>query len=349
MCVKGSKVKKEGSMVESGVPNIALTLGDMAGIGPEIVAKVLAAPPEGCRLLVVDDARVLKASLDRLGLAADIAFVSDPQAIDMRSKPLTMLDLAHATPELLAIGKPCADTGRMAASALARALELAMDGVADGVVYPPLCKDTLDVGDGAHGDELLLLQRIAKAPAMARVVKAGNVLRNSVTGHVPFANIVRLLTKESVLATIEVLREAFNLYGMESPVIAVAALNPHGGEGGQIGREEIDVLGPAIEAARAAGIDCRGPFAADTLYVRALKGEFQGVVNLYHDQGNIAAKVASFGEGVVQYVRSPVPIATVAHGAAFDIAGKGVADETNLREVIAEVAMLARRWRRLPA
>lgn len=325
-------------------PIVALTLGDIAGIGPEITAKVLSdEPSDDYHLLVVDDAEVLEESLRRLGIARDLPTVDSADDLPAQTHHMAVLDLSHADKDLLSFGKPHPDTGKMAAKALTLALRLAVDGKVNGVVYPPLCKDTLDVGGGRHGDELELLRSVTNAPQMARIAKIGNVLRTSVTGHIPFRDIADMITTDSVLAAIVVLQEAASSYGMEKPRIAVAALNPHGGEGGQIGREEIDTIGPAVEAARSKGIDIYGPLPADTIYVRALNGEFDGVINLYHDQGNIAAKVAGFGEGVVLYARSPVLVATVAHGVAFDIAGKGMADPANLRQVIEEVALLAQR------
>ena len=325
-------------------PIVALTLGDIAGIGPEITAKVLSNEPSGdYHLLVVDDAKVLEESLRCLGIARDLPTVDSVDDLSAQTHHAAVLDLSHADKDLLSFGRPHPDTGRMAAKALTLALRLAMDGKVDGIVYPPLCKDTLDVGDGRHGDELELLRGATNAPQMARIAKTGNVLRTSVTGHIPFRDVAAMVTTDSVLAAIQVLQEAASLYGTEKPRIAVAALNPHGGEGGQIGREEIDTIGPAVEAARSQGIDIYGPLPADTIYVRALNGEFDGVVSLYHDQGNIAAKVAGFGEGIVLYTRSPVLVATVAHGVAFDIAGKGVADPANLRQVIEEVAALAKK------
>jgi 4-hydroxythreonine-4-phosphate dehydrogenase len=325
-------------------PIIALTLGDIAGIGPEITAKVLSnGPSDDYHLLVVDDAGVLEESLRRLGITRDLPIVDSADDLSTQAHHVAVLDLSHTDNDLLSFGKPHPGTGKMAAKALALALGLAMDGKVDGVVYPPLCKDTLDAGDGRHGDELELLRSVTNAPQMVRFAKIGNVLRTSVTGHIPFRDVADMVTTDSVLAAIGVLQEAASSYGMEKPRIAVAALNPHGGESGQIGREEIDAINPAVEAARSKGIDTYGPLPADTIYVRALNGEFDGVVSLYHDQGNIAAKVAGFGEGVVLYTRSPVIVATVAHGVAFDIAGKGVADPANLRQVIEDVAALAKR------
>jgi 4-hydroxythreonine-4-phosphate dehydrogenase len=150
-----------------------------------------------------------------------------------------------------------------------------------------------------------------------------------------------LITKQRVLNGIELLREAILLYGLESPRIAVAALNPHGGEGGLIGREEIEQITPAIQEAVSRGINVSGPIPAETIFMRAFRGEFDGVVSLYHDQANIAQKTAKFGCSVAFYVRSQIPITTPAHGFAIDIAGKGIADPNNLKLAIELASHLA--------
>ena len=323
-------------------PIIALTLGDIAGIGPEIVAKVLAEGPGGkFRLLVVDDAEVLRSSLRRLDSSIDPPIVGSAEELSAADYPFAVLNLGHANERLLALGRPDPGSGKMAALALTAALRLAMDHKVDGVVYPPLCKETLDLGDGEHGDELELVRKVTDSSGIAQVLKIRDLFRTSVTGHVPFVDISSLLTSGSVLNSIEVLQEGILWYGRAEPRIAVAALNPHAGESGQVGREEIDVIRPAVETAVSKGIDAVGPVPADTIYVRAFGGEFDGVVSLYHDQGNIAAKAAGFGEGVLLYIRAPTLVASVGHGAAFDIAGKGVADSANLRLVLEEVARLA--------
>jgi len=334
-------------MTENSAPVIGLTMGDITGIGPELVARVLSATRgSGYRVLLVDDADLIRGSYQSLGLPFDLP-VFDTEADALQGHHVAaVLDLAHADRSLLALGHPHPEAGKMAARAVSEALRLGMAGKLDGVVYAPLCKETLDVGGGRHGDELELFQSVTKAPRMARVSKTGKVMRTTVTGHVPFRDIASAVTKEGIVDAVEILSEASSAYGAAEPRIAVATLNPHGGESGQIGREEIDVVEPAVEAARLAGFNASGPYPADTIFVRAFAGEFDGVVNLYHDQGNIAAKVAGFGEGILVYVRSPVLIGSVSHGVAYDIAGRGTADPSNLRQAIEEVALLAtRRWR----
>jgi len=331
-------------MPEHTAPVIGLTLGEITGIGPELVAKVLSAAPEaGYRILVVDDADVIRAGYESLSIPFDLAVFDRAEDALERRHAAAVLDLAHADKSLLSLGRPHPEAGKMAARAMSEALRLGMAGTLDGVVYAPLCKETLDVGGGRHGDELELFQSVTEAPEMARVAKIGEVLRTTVTGHVPFKDIASAITKEGIVRAVEVLAEASAAYGIDEPHIAVSALNPHAGESGLMGREEIDVIEPAVQAARLLGIDASGPYPADTIYVRAFTGEFDGVVNLYHDQGNIAAKVAGFGEGILVYVRSPVLIGSVSHGVAYDIAGQGVADPSNLRQAIEEVALLATR------
>lgn len=326
------------------VPVIGLTLGDITGIGPEIVAKAVSSLSAAeYRVLVVDDADILRASYQYLDIPFDLPVFSTVDGALAGNYPAAMLDLAHADKSLLFTGRPHPDAGRMAARVISEALKLAMAGKLDGVIYAPLCKETLDVGGGRHGDEIELFRSVTNAPEMARVSKVGEVLRTTVTGHIPFRDIAYAITAEGIIHAVEVLSEAAAAYGIEGPRVAVAALNPHAGESGQIGREEIDVLEPAILKAREAGFNASGPYPSDTVYVRAFAGEFDGVVNMYHDQGNIAAKAAGFGEGTLVYVRCPVLIGSVSHGVAYDIAGKGVADPSNLRQALAEMSLLATR------
>jgi 4-hydroxythreonine-4-phosphate dehydrogenase len=179
-------------------------------------------------------------------------------------------------------------------------------------------------------------------PLMKSVAKMGDIIRITIAEHVPLHRIPEFITKKNVLEAIEILQEVLTMYGMDSPRIAVAALNPHAGEGGLVGREEIDHIAPAIREAREKGVYVYGPIPADTVYVRAFKGEYDGVVNMYHDQANIALKMAGFGKIVIIFARSPVVITSPSHGPAYDKAGKGTADAGNLREAIEVAASLVR-------
>ena len=323
-------------------PLIAVTLGDITGIGPEILVKVVAAGiPDNCRLLIVGDAQVLRSSFEALKVRFDLpVFCSIEEAITSDAL-VVVFDLAQGGTELLALARPHPGAGQMAAEALARAVGLGLDGWVDGVVYGPLVKETMHIGEKKYNNEGEVMQEVLPAPDMKSVAKVGEVFRVTIAEHVPIKQVPDLITPQSVLSAIEVLHEALLLYGKKSPRIAVAALNPHAGEGGLVGREEIDRISPAIQEARAKGMDVAGPIPADTVYVRAFKGQFDGVVNMYHDQANIALKMAGFGEIVVLWVRSPVIVTTPSHGPAYGKAGKGTADPSNLRAAIEAAASLA--------
>ena len=325
-------------------PLIAVTLGDITGIGPEIVAKTLMqTPPEDCCLLVVGDGQVLRSSFKALGSPFHLPVFRSIKEAKAANAPAVILDLAQGGLEMLALGKPNPEAGQMAAGALAEAAKLALDGRVDGIVYAPLRKETLRFGEKKYGDEQYLLSELLPAPDMKAVAKIGNTLRLTIAGHVPLREVPDLITQQSVLNAIEVLHETLLDYGFKSPHIGVAALNPHAGEGGLVGQEEIEHIAPAVEIARAKGIGVSGPIPADIIYVRARKGQYNGVVSLYHDQANIALKMAGFGEIVVFYVRCPIVIATPGHGTAYDIAGKGTASPDNLRAAIELAASLAQR------
>ena len=330
-------------MKNKGRPLIAVTLGDITGTGPEIVVKILReGPRDDCRLLVIGDAQVLRSSFDALSASFNLPVFRSIEEAIAGDTPAAVLDIAQGGKELLALGHPHPEAGRMAAEALVKAVELAKDGRVDGVVFGPLVKESLYLGEKKYNDETQILREKLQAPGIKSVAKIGEIFRVTIAEHVPLKKVPDLITSQSVLSAIELLQEALLFYGLKSPRLAVAALNPHAGEGGMVGREEIDQIAPAVHEARSKGIDVSGPIPADTVYVRAFKGQFDGVVNMYHDQANIALKMAGFGEIVILFVRSPVIITTPSHGPAYGRAGKGTADHNNLRASIEVAASLAR-------
>jgi 4-hydroxythreonine-4-phosphate dehydrogenase len=325
-------------------PLIAVTMGDITGIGPEILAKIIVeGPPVNCRLLALGDAGVLRASYEALNVSFDLPVFSDIGEAAASQAPVAVLDTGQGGPELLALGRPHPEAGEMAAVALVRGVKLAAENRVAGLVFGPLVKESLQIGPRKYHDESEIMREALQAPGLKAVALAGEVFRVTIAEHVPLRQVADLITRESVLDAIELLRDAVVSFGNKSPRLAVAALNPHAGEGGMVGREEIEQITPAIEQARAKGFDVSGPVPADTVYLKAFKGQFDGVVSLYHDQANIALKAASFGEIVILFVRSPVIITTPSHGPAYGKAGKGTADPKNLRASIALAASLAGR------
>jgi 4-hydroxythreonine-4-phosphate dehydrogenase len=331
-------------MVDSTKPLVAVTQGDITGIGPEILVKVIMErPPESYRLLAVGDAQVLRSSFDALGAKFDLPVFNKIEEAAASDAPVMALDLAQGGGELLALAKPHPEAGRMAAEALIKSALWAKEGKVDAVVFGPLVKETLNLDGKKYNDETEMMREKLQAPLIKSVAKSGNIFRITIAEHVSLQRIPEFITRENVLDAVDIMQDVLTMYGRKSPRIAVAALNPHAGEGGLVGREEIDHISPAIEEAKKKGIDIYGPVPADTVYVRAFKGQYDGVVNMYHDQANIALKMAGFGEIVIIFARSPVKITTPSHGPAYGKAGKGTADHGNLRASIEVATALAQR------
>ena len=325
------------------LPVVLLTLGDISGVGPEVAARVLSdAAPPACRLVVVDDIGVLRLAAERLGLPALTSTLPAWENDAAPASRLSFVDLHHAPRAALAAGRPDAAAGAAAGEALVAAIELSARRPVDAIVFAPLCKEALTYCGRHYSDELFLLRDAARSPQIVRVVLVNGVLMTSVTGHVALRDVPALLTRQSVLNAIHSVNDQIALCGLGEPSLAVAALNPHGGEHGLFGDEEERAIAPAIEAARAQGIAVVGPVPADTVFARAFRGEFNGVVGMYHDQANIATKVTQLTSRVVLYVGGPAVMATPGHGTAFDIAGRGVADASGLRLAIETAARIAR-------
>jgi 4-hydroxythreonine-4-phosphate dehydrogenase len=232
--------------------------------------------------------------------------------------------------------------GKVAAADLACAYELAARREIDAVVCAPLNKQALHDAGYDYLDELEYLAAITNRPDARMIAVIPGLWTVAVTGHVPFRTIADLITRERVLDRIELLNSTLVGFGIERPRIAVAALNVHGGEGGLFGREEVDHIAPAIGAARARGIDAIGPVPADAVFVHARQGRYDGVVCMYHDQANLGRKLLATRRGATIYHGLAAPGATTAHGTAFDIAWKGIAEPTSLIDCFEYAARLAR-------
>ncbi len=326
------------------LPAIAVSMGDPAGIGPELVVKVLADPElyGRYRPLVVGDDRVIRDACRLLDARCEVRRIDDvgdasgsPTVIDVL-RP-TGLDVADVRP-----GELSAVAGSAAAHCLTTAFELAMAGAVQGIVLAPMNKQAFHLAGYADLDELAYLGRLTNCPEPVLLGAVNPSLWTvAVTTHVPFRAIADLITIERVVRHARLLHDVLRRIGAANSRVAVAALNVHAGEGGLFGREEIEVIAPAIEAARREGIDVEGPCPADTVFVRARAGDFAGVVCMYHDQANIARKLLATRSGATIFLGLPVVCATTAHGTAFDIVGQGVADPGSLRAALNYAAALA--------
>ncbi|EHL99990.1 pyridoxal phosphate biosynthetic protein PdxA [Acetobacteraceae bacterium AT-5844] len=327
-------------------PSLALAMGDAAGISAELAAKVLAdeAVREAARITVFGDARVLAQGAKVAGVESDIDVVPDGQPRPAASGRPVLIDLANCDPAEVPLGEVSVAGGRFATENFRRALAMAAAGEADAVCFTPFNKGAMRLVTPGYEDEIGFT---AEAIGFHGVAKEFNVLEGlwnaRVTSHVPLSQVASLLNVQTILDNLRLTNTALRAAGFAHPRIAVAGLNPHAGDNGNFGREEIDIIAPAVKAGQAEQIGCDGPFPADTVFVRAKRGDFDAVLTMYHDQGQIAMKLIGFDAGVTLMGGFPFPICTAAHGTAYDIAGKGVAHPGAMRNAMLLAARMATR------
>lgn len=327
-------------------PIIALVPGDCTGIGPEQVARVLAEGrmADTARLVVVGDRRVVERGMKFAGVQFDLEDVASPAATDFSGNAVPMVDLGNIDPETLSLGEPNSDSGRLTGETLARAIEFATAGEVSGITFAPLNKQAMYRGGWKFPDEHKMFAHLLnhEGPFSEMNVLDG-LWMTRVTSHVSLREAIDQVTFDAICRALRLADRTMRGAGIAEPRIAVAALNPHNGEGGLFGREEIDIIAPAVEAMAAEGIGCKGPYPSDTVYLKAFSGEFDSVLAMYHDQGQIATKLKGFNKGVTVTAGLETIFTTPAHGTAYDIVGKGVADVGALENAIALAAMLVKR------
>ena len=317
----------------STLPPVALTVGDSSGIGPEIVVKLhLQGLPHAC--LVYGDTGALQRTCKSLGAELDIVEVRDNiESVPATVRPGVMYVRAThpALPPNLPLGQVDARAGQAAVDALCLAIDDAMLGRVSAIVTAPLNKEAMHAaGIDFPGHTEILAQRSGtQHVAMMLINEHLRVILATI--HIPLMNVSAALSVELECRTIEFAHKACVAMGIQAPRVAVAGLNPHAGEHGKFGREDLDIIAPAIARARQLGINASGPWPGDTVFMRARNGEFDICVAQYHDQGLIPIKYLGIDEGVNITVGLPFVRTSVDHGTAFDIAGKGIADPRSLR------------------
>ncbi len=314
-------------------PLVALTVGDPAGIGPEIVLKALAREEslEHMRLLAIGPAALRPARVPRW---------------DGEGEPRAEIEwLATEGESSFEPGKPQASAGRAALAALRAGHDLAQDGRVHALVTAPVSKEALHLAGERVEGQTELLGRWAGVPEveMLGIARALRVLL--LTRHLPLRAALERITSERVLAHLQLLDQGLRGLGIESPRLALAGVNPHAGEHGLLGREEGELLEPAVARAGELGLRVVGPLSPDTVFLRAAGGEFDGVLALYHDQAFIPLKIHAPNEGLTVLLRLPYLRVSPAHGTAFDIAGQGLADAGNLIAALEAAARWAPSWR----
>ena len=309
-------------------PIIALAMGDPAGISPELTAKLLANDEvrAAARIVVFGDQRILAEGARIAGVSLDIAVVSPGETYAASQRPV-LVDLGHLAPETVKRGEATPEGGAFALENFRQALLMAKEGRADAVCFTPFNKKAMRYVYPKYDDEIRYAAEITGFTGAAREFNVLDSLWNCrVTSHIPLSQVASALTVDGIVAELELADRCMRESGIENPRIAVAGLNPHAGDGGNFGTEEIDIIEPAVQKAVAKGFNASGPYPADTVYVRARNGEFDGVLTMYHDQGQIAMKLMGFDRGVTMMGGFPFPICTPAHGTAYDIAGRGIAN-----------------------
>jgi 4-hydroxy-L-threonine phosphate dehydrogenase PdxA len=322
--------KGQKNMNDAKTPVLGIILGDHAGIGPEITAMALrgiadyAAVLVGCRR-IYDSVLRLAPGAEKQRIADITASLETPK----KAGQIYFCDIPAG--QDIAFGKVTPDSGRLIFDSISKMIELGKNGIVDGFVMGPITKQALHAAGLMYSSEFEIFSDLYNAKGVRAVVKAGDIFRSTVVGHIRFTDIVRKLTTEGIVQTGRSLVSVMRRFHPDDPCkIAVAAINPHAGEDGLFGDEEQRIIMPAVEQLRLEGFDVIGPCPADTVYYRAQTGKIQGIVYMYHDQGNIAMKAASFGDGVLVYVNVPEIIVSVGHGGAFGSAGKGTANPNNM-------------------
>ncbi|MEI3853615.1 MULTISPECIES: 4-hydroxythreonine-4-phosphate dehydrogenase PdxA [unclassified Ensifer] len=325
-----------------GRPLIALAMGDPAGISPELAARLLVSERAGAaaRLVVIGDRRILEYGARTAGLALDIETV-EHTAIGSANKPV-LIDLRNLDPANAPAGGATLEGGRFAIENFSFALRLAEAGNVAAVCYTPFNKKSMRLAHPGYDDESRFIADLLHLTGRVREFNVLDTVWNArVTSHIPLKEVAGSLSRQAIQSEICLTVECLKRSGIKAPRLLVAGLNPHAGDGGSFGMEEIDIIGPAVEAAVADGFDVSGPHPADTVFVAALKGGYHAVLTMYHDQGQIAMKLMGFDRGVTMLGGLPFPVCTPAHGTAYDIAGKGVANPRASEEAVLLAARMA--------
>lgn len=325
-------------------PRLALLLGDPSGIGSEIVARVLAeglgpdtsnASFDGVNIVVIGDPWLLEWGAQCAGLSLDLPRYCSPEDLPASATGPLLLTGPSFPPDAHTPGRMSEAAGRYVLQTLDYAAELARAGVIDGICYASLNKQAMHAAGSSHEDELRYFADLLGASGYVGEVNTLDGLWTSrVSSHIPLRDVYEHISVAEILPAIRLIHDTIRQSGLPSPRLAVAGLNPHAGEGGLFGNEEIEVIRPAVEAAQEEDIAATGPYPPDTVFLRASRGEFDGVVTMYHDQGQIAMKLLGFERGVTVHGGLPTPITTPAHGTAFDIVGKGVANPQALKQAL---------------
>lgn len=325
-------------------PIVGLMLGDATGIGPEICAKVLAAgiARDRANIVVIGDARVLAMGMRDARVELIWRAYDSVDEVDWAGPDVPIVDLRNLDPAALSRGKTSAESGRLTGETLRYMIDVATQGKIHAICFAPLNKGALYQGGWKYNDEHQMFAALLGHQGYFGEMNVLNGMWASrVTSHVGFKDVVSLITPERLDNAIHLAYDTVTATGITQPRIAVAALNPHGGDNGLFGDEEIRLIRPAVERAINAGLRCDGPIPADSIFLRAFNGQYDAVVAMYHDQSQIAMKLMGFSKGIAVTAGLKTVFTTPAHGTAYDIVGHGKAITGPLEYALEMAATLA--------
>jgi 4-hydroxythreonine-4-phosphate dehydrogenase len=324
-------------------PVIGIFLGDAAGVGPEIVAKIAATElfATCCRPVIIGDVRVLQQGMKVANVTFPYKVIESMDEVEW-DKEVVVLDQRDLNPEEVKVGQVNPICGKASGNALILAVSLYKAGKIDGFCFAPLNKAAMKLGGHEfESEQMLFAHHFNWTGPFGEVNVLDNLWTSRVTSHIPIKEVSAKLTVENIMRAIRIADQTLKRAGIANAKLGIAALNPHGGEDGLCGREELDVIIPAMEQARQEKFDVVGPFPADILFIKAFDGDFDAAVTMYHDQGQIAMKLKGFEFGITVAAGLPAPIVTAAHGTAYDIAGKGIAKTGALENAVKMAARIA--------
>jgi 4-hydroxythreonine-4-phosphate dehydrogenase len=325
-------------------PVVAVTFGDASGIGPELVAKSLGRPDvtAAARIVLVGDAWVWAEGQRIAGTDTQVKAIRDWREARAPGDEILFLEMDTVAKSDIVPAQATAAAGRGARLALTACLDAVKAGQSDAICFAPLNKLAMKKGGMDFEDELhFFAVEFGVTGYFCEFNTLGTLWTSRISSHIPLADIPKYVTKDRIQAAARLTFETLKRAGFAEPRVAVAALNPHGGEGGTCGREEIDIIEPAVRELNAEGLPIQGPYPADTIFLKARAGALDSIVTMYHDQGQVAVKLLGFERGVTVQGGLPVPITTPAHGTAFDITGKALANAEAMTQAFLLAAKMA--------
>jgi 4-hydroxythreonine-4-phosphate dehydrogenase len=324
-------------------PLVGVTLGDPAGVGPEITVKAFGEADlyDISRPVVIGDRGVLERAARAVGLEPEVNVVQRPSEGRFEPGTINLLDLGNVDLDSLQWGQVQGQAGRAAFDYIRTAIELAMQGEIEAMATAPINKEALQIGGVPFLDHTGMLAKLTNSPDVLTMFVVRNLVIFFMARHMSMRRACDDVTAENVSTTLQKAHQAMAKFGQPNARFGVAALNPHGGEHGLFGDEEIKEIGPGIERARAAGVNAFGPVPADAVFHQCLQGRYDAVLSLHHDQGHIAAKTYDFERTISITTGMPFVRASVDHGTAFDIAGQGIASAVGMAESVRVAARYA--------